>query len=327
MYHITRILDDGQLHAGTEIATSMEVSRTAVWKIVQRLKNFGVAIEGHHGGYQLKSPLKLLDPRLIQQYSRHPNLKLDVFETLASTNDYLKTNATNTNPYFCITEYQTNGRGRMGRSWISPFGCNLYFSLSYSFTEDISELSGLSLVIGISVVKALQSLDANIPFQLKWPNDITVDAKKLAGVLVEVMAEANGGCRAIIGVGLNVNMLNAATDDAIDRPWTSLDLLLHKQLDRNPLIASLIDAMLETIAKFRQSGLQPFIPDWDAVDALAGKNIALLCAGSNITGTACGIDSLGRLILKTSTAEHKAFSSGDTTIVKKPENILNLSFG
>ncbi len=203
------------------------------------------------------------------------------------------------------------GRGRMGRSWVSPFGCNLYFSLSYPFSEDISELSGLSLVIGIAVVKALHSLDANIPFQLKWPNDITVDGKKLGGVLVEVMAEANGGCRAVIGIGLNIN----TTDTQVDRPWTSLELLYGQKIDRNPMLAKLIDSMLETIIKFREKGLKDFVSQWNALDALKGNLTSLSCAGNNVTGTACGIDALGRLVLESSTGERKAYSSGDTTIV------------
>lgn len=316
MYHITRILDDGKLHAGTDIAASLGVSRTAVWKIIQRLKGFGVEIEGQHGGYQLKKPLNLIDAEIIQRHIQHTNFKIDVFETLASTNDHLKTCASNTDPHFCIAEYQTQGRGRMGRSWVSPFGCNLYFSLSYLFSEDISELSGLSLVIGIGVVKALQALGDHIPFQLKWPNDILVDGKKLGGVLVEVIAEANGQCRAIIGIGLNVNM----TATPVETPWTSLEVLLNKKIDRNLLLANLIDTQLNTIEKFRQEGLSAFISDWSSLDALAGNTIALKCAGREFQGNARGVDTLGRLLLESSTGERKAYSSGDTTIVRKSQN-------
>ena len=313
MYHITRILDDGGLHAGTKIAEQMGVSRTAVWKIIQRLKNFDVEIDGQHGGYQLKSPLKLLDSNIVKKKISHENIKLEIFETLDSTNDYLKTHTSCTDPHFCVAETQTGARGRMGRGWVSPFGSNLYMSLSYLFSEDISELSGLSLVIGISVVKALKSLTREIPLQLKWPNDIVVEGKKLGGILVDVIAEANGQCRVIIGLGLNVNMTQAT----VDRPWTSLELLLNRKIDRNELLANLMDSMLETIDQFRQNGLQAFMHEWNALDSLEGKFISLVCAGNEITGTARGVDTLGRLVLESTTGERKAYSSGDTTIVRK----------
>lgn len=171
-------LNDCTIHTGTELAESLGISQTAIWKVVQRLKDYNVDITSHHNGYFLKSPLILFDKEKIQELIENPKISLDCFETISSTSHYLNNNVKFKNMHVCLAEHQSMGRGRMNRLWFSPFGCNIYCSFSYLFNKDVSELSGLSLVIGILTVKMLETLDERIKPFLKWPNDLYVEDKK-----------------------------------------------------------------------------------------------------------------------------------------------------
>ncbi len=322
MYRILDILNDGQCHPGTEIGKSLGLSRTAVWKIIHRLKNFGVTIHSHTKGYQLPEPLVLFNKNDVLSHLSSTEVDVDVFEHITSTNDYFQSQSAEQTgkPQICIAEHQTKGRGRLGRKWIAPFGRNLYFSLSYTFAKDVSELSGLSLVVGIAVAQALASEYSGISLGLKWPNDIYCNSSKLGGVLIEIAAEANGICRAIIGVGLNVNMKDFA-GNSIEQSWTSLETLLDKAIDRNLLVARLIDSMLKTLAQFNRAGLQPFLAEWQRYDILQGKQITLHNSGRDITGIARGITPQGHLLLEQAAGNCKSYSSGDTTIVGARQSV------
>ena len=220
MVGFLNILSDGQRHGGTEVAGALGVSRAAIWKVVQRLKEYDVSIESGRFGYQLQNPLVLLDKSRIQKLLNE-EVTIDVFEKLPSTNDYLKDLNPTTSPYICLTEYQQKGRGRLGRSWDSPFGRNIYCSLSYVFQKDFSEISGLSLAVGVLTAKAIENIGCQLRPSLKWPNDIYIQQKKVGGILIDMQAEANGICKAIIGVGLNVNMKGLSLENL--KHWTSLD--------------------------------------------------------------------------------------------------------
>ena len=120
----------------------------------------------------------------------------------------------------CTAEQQTAGRGRRGREWISPFGRNLYVSTVWEFTQGAAALEGLSLAVGVAVAQALKGL--GLPeVQLKWPNDIQHEGKKLGGVLLEMVGDASRQCQVVVGIGVNVAMPGAAAN-AIDQAWTDI---------------------------------------------------------------------------------------------------------
>ncbi|HSJ49279.1 MAG TPA: biotin--[acetyl-CoA-carboxylase] ligase, partial [Gammaproteobacteria bacterium] len=163
----------------------------------------------------------------------------------------------------CLAERQTRGKGRRGRNWVSPYGTNLYLSLSWRFESGLSALAGLSLVVGISLIRALQQLGVE-GAGLKWPNDIYLQGAKLAGVLIEVSGESAGPCSAVIGIGVNVAMPEQQGRH-IDQRWT--DLRAHGiPVARNQLAAALLEQLLPALAEFARHGMQPFQEEWQRPD-------------------------------------------------------------
>jgi BirA family biotin operon repressor/biotin-[acetyl-CoA-carboxylase] ligase len=314
---LVKLLNDNQYHDGTTIGKALKMTRSAVWKTIKKLEAYGFQIESIKGkGYALKESIVLLDPPLIKKKLRlkNNNAEIIIFENIDSTSDYLKHLKPSRHPSICIAESQTKGRGRFGRSWHSPFGQNIYFSLRYAFEKDISELTGLSLVVSLSIIKTLK---AYIPecLYVKWPNDIIYQQKKLAGCLLEIQAEGNGISHVIIGIGINVNMQE--DDKLITQPWISLREITGKYIDRNELCGQLINHLFDYIQQFEKMGLAFFMDEWHAVDGLMNKNISLKNANQQFHGIAKGINQHGHLVLELANKTLKAFSSGDTTLIKK----------
>ncbi|MBL8676079.1 MAG: biotin--[acetyl-CoA-carboxylase] ligase [Alphaproteobacteria bacterium] len=309
---LLNILNDGQRHAGTEIAKVLGVSRMAIWKVVQRLKAYNIEIKSEHLGYRLESPLFLLEKSKIQKYI-FKDVTLDIFESLPSTNDYLKNLPSAPPPHICLAEHQTNGRGRLGRSWTSPFGRNIYCSISYVFKKDISEMAGLSLVVGILTAKALEIVDQQFKPSLKWPNDIYLEGKKAGGILIDLIAEANGTCKAILGIGLNVNMKDILMRDV--KNWICLEEMIGQKLDRNQVTGEIINSLFKGMEIFANRGLAPFLSDWKRLDFLENKKITLTSGQEIHSGIAKGISPQGHLFLELPQGL-KQFSYGDTSLFK-----------
>lgn len=317
---IIRILSDGEHHSGSDLGTSTKITRSAIWKFMKVLDSYGVEVESSKSkGYRLPSPIILLDSAAIKKNisseTLKEQLKIEVFATVDSTNQYLKTLKAETKKNFqvCLAEYQTAGRGRFGRKWYSPFGSNIYFSLSWTVSKDVSELNGFSLVVGLAVVKALEACGVPNTLKLKWPNDVQYQQKKLAGILLEINAEANGASQVIIGIGLNVNMADSAE---IDQPWVSVRSITKQLSDRNVIIAKLIEQLMQNIRLYETLGLKHFLPEWQVYDALYGKEIQLEQHKQIIKGTMQGIDERGHLLLQDEVGQMNSYSSGDVSIKK-----------
>ncbi len=265
----------------------------------------------------MNQELVKLDEQSIRKNLQHENLDIEIFETITSTNSYLKTCEHNETIKICLAEQQTQGIGRFNRNWHSPFSQNIYLSCRYPFNKDISELGGLSLAVSLAVLKAIQVEHHDLKFQLKWPNDIVYEDKKLAGSLIEIIAN-DGEYDAIIGIGLNVNMLE---DDAkIPQPWTSLRQIFGHYIDRNILATNLINTLLKYLDKFATYGLEPFLSEWNQYNQLLGKKISLKHGNEETQGTVIGINNHGHLLLELADSSVQAFSSGDTTIYKPAFN-------
>lgn len=312
---IVDILGDGALHAGTDIATRVGVSRAMVWKAIQHLKRYDVEITSQHQGYALNTPLILLDKEKIQTFLATTGATVDVFETLSSTSDYLKAQPPSQKIKICLAEHQSRGRGRLGRSWASPFGRNIYCSFTYTFRQDASALGGLSMVVGVLMARALALLDPRMKPQLKWPNDLYFNGKKAGGILIELVAEAHGNCHAIISFGLNVNMKNVSLQ-GVDREWTSLEEVVGEKLDRNRILEKSLGLMFEGLQLFQEEGLPPFLREWEAYDVLKGRDVSLNIGKEILSGKARGVDSEGYLLLERPSGEVGRFCYGDASLLK-----------
>jgi BirA family transcriptional regulator, biotin operon repressor / biotin---[acetyl-CoA-carboxylase] ligase len=314
---VVHILEDGEYHDGTTIGEKLRLTRSAVWKTVKKLENNHIKIDSIKGkGYALLEPLILLDSNKIKKNMGTEKIEVSIFESIDSTNEYLKTFKNSKSIKICMAEQQTLGKGRLHREWHSPFGKNIYLSCLYPFQKDVSELSGLSLMVSLVIMKTLNTYGIDKNLYVKWPNDILYANKKLSGSLIEIQAETHGACQAIIGIGLNVNMMN---DDQgkITQAWTSVQKILNTYVDRNELCAHLIDNLLDYLHQFDANGFVPFIKEWKNADCLIDREITIKNINEKIRGKVIGINEQGHLMLQLEDGEVRTFSSGDTTIVKK----------
>ncbi|TVP53181.1 MAG: bifunctional biotin--[acetyl-CoA-carboxylase] ligase/biotin operon repressor BirA [Halomonadaceae bacterium] len=302
LYPVIQILADGELHSGQELAAALGVSRTAVWKQLQLLESdYGLQMTAVRGqGYQLNYPLDLLDHDQMMKWldpALQPGLTIQLEPVITSTNDTLMSMPPGKADFaLCAAEMQTAGKGRRGRSWHSPFASNLYFSLAFDLHGGGAAVDGLSLVAGLATAEALETL-VQKSVTLKWPNDVWMADRKLAGVLVELQGEAQGGFRVVLGIGLNV-YLTPEQGSVIDQPWTSLQQ--HQAVPaggRNRLLAVLLNHLLPCLNEFRKSGFAPFYQRWQGLDAL--RDQPLMVPGQDLRGTGAGVDERGCLLLKT----------------------------
>lgn len=374
------VLADGETRSGDAIAAALGVNRTAVWKLVQQLREqFDLEIEAVRGrGYRLVEPLELLDPALLHAELGPATVRrlgcLEVFDTLGSTNSHLMDRARTEQSdarkqrgqvakvggpedafghsagtadderrfdtgEVCLAERQTVGRGRLGRTWVSPYGRNLYLSVRWRYLAGPAELGGLSLACGVAVAKTLRALGAE-GVGLKWPNDLHWRGRKLAGLLVEVAGEAQGPSDAVVGVGLNLRVTRAQAAQ-IDQPWTDLARVFHAEWSqgadaglgpeadakadscvgrpaqmpsRHRIAAALIDALLLTLDRYRHDGLAPLLLDWPSLDLYRGEQVVLIAGNRRVTGTYMGIDSRGALLLALPDGRQQAFAAGEVSL-------------
>jgi BirA family biotin operon repressor/biotin-[acetyl-CoA-carboxylase] ligase len=314
---VVNLLNEGGYHDGTTIGEKLHLTRSAVWKIIKKLQGYGIKIDSVKGkGYSLLEPLILLDFNKIKKNMPDAKVDMSIFENIDSTNEYLKSIKKSKSIKICLAEQQTQGKGRLNRDWHSPFGKNIYLSCHFPFQKDVSELSGLSLVTSLAVVNILKSYGIDEHLYVKWPNDILYAYKKLSGGLIEIQAETHGMSHTVIGIGLNVNMMD---DDKqpILQAWTSMKKILHTYIDRNILCAQLITQLLHYLQQFNAQGLASFIHEWMRTDCLMNQLITVKNLNQKIEGTVIGINELGHLLLRLEDGEIRAFSSGDTSIVKK----------
>jgi BirA family biotin operon repressor/biotin-[acetyl-CoA-carboxylase] ligase len=215
-------------------------------------------------------------------------------------------------PLLLAAEHQTAGRGRAGRSWLSEPGNSLTFSLAWRFEGGLQHLTGLPLAVGVALAETLSTLGQ--PVQLKWPNDLLKDGDKLAGILVEIAAGADGATWAVVGIGLNLVMPDAL-EQRIGRTAAAVPWLAR--MDRDALMAALLDGLAGALAQFAQDGFAPFAARWNLLHAWQGEAVTLLDRGEVLhEGRAAGVDDAGRLLLDTAQGR-VAIVAGDVSLRMK----------
>lgn len=299
-----KMMSDGRFHSGEDLGKALGVSRAAVWKSLQRLEEQGFPIQRIRGkGYRIPAGAALLDLQVIKDaLGGAATLDWELLDIVDSTNAHLlrKISMDSLRPLACLAEQQSAGKGRRGREWLSPYGQNIYLSLALPFSGGAQRLEGLSLLVGLVLVEALEECGFK-GCALKWPNDVLLQGRKLAGILIEVAGDLTSDCMAVIGVGVNVLM---DLTDGIDQAWTSL--LLSKQtgvFNRNVLIATFVRRLMPAIDVFRKQGFAPFVRAWEARDAWQGLPVNVLSGNASTAGVNLGVDSRGALRLATSQGE------------------------
>jgi|SRR5690625_2269376 len=288
-------LADGRVHSGAQLADALGISRQAIWKQIETLRETGLEIHARPGrGYQLARPVEQLDKNLVNSLVKSPAVRATVVGAVNSTNQSLL-DARASHGQALLAETQLAGRGRRGRSWISPPGSGLYVSLAWDFDCGLTRLAPLSLVVGLTAAKCLRQL-SEAPVTVKWPNDLFIQQAKLGGCLVEVSGAAEGPCRAVVGIGINLFPNRAMS--SVSQAWTTLED--HGSgPGRNRLAAALLDGLASALEQFEADGFAPFYAKWDPYDALAGLPIRVVSGQKvMIRGTAAGIDRHGQLLVR-----------------------------
>jgi len=312
---LLRLLADGAMHSGEELAAALSISRTAVWKRLQQLESWGIACEARPGsGYRLEAPIDLLDPARIRALLPSPTLgmlrRLEVHESLESTSDrLLATDEPPTGRFdACLAEFQSAGRGRRGRHWVAPFASGLCLSINWGYRDAPAMLGALSLAAGVAALRALGRLGVR-RLSLKWPNDILCGEAKLGGILIDLRGEAAGPAYVVVGIGINVRLPRAARDQLAADGVEAADLAtLGGAPPRNELAAVLITELTQALVEFGARGLAAFADEWRAADALADRPVRVMQGGEPWTGLARGVDGDGALLLEVDGARRRILS-------------------
>ncbi len=314
-------LDDREFRSGEALAADLDVTRAAVWKAVEQLRELGVALDAHtNKGYRLGAGVSPLSVERIQaalpQDVRSRIEALLVEWTIESTNtrllDALPPSANAA--AIVLAEHQTGGRGRRGRGWIAPPGGAICLSLAWQYPDMPADLSALSLVVGICAVNALHEI--GVPdAMLKWPNDLVSSRGKLGGILIEMRAESGGPVHIVVGIGLNV-MLDDAARAAVKEMGNTADDIQAQRApvpDRNVIVAALLARLVPALAGFPVHGFAPHVSNWHDHDALREREVRVENAGEITRGVARGIDAHGALLVETP-AGVRRFVSGEVSV-------------
>jgi BirA family transcriptional regulator, biotin operon repressor / biotin---[acetyl-CoA-carboxylase] ligase len=322
-YPLIQLLADGKFHSGEELGQKLQITRSAICKHVQQLSRVGIDVHRVKGkGYQIPQGIELLNLLEIKQHLSLPlSDKADILilpET-RSTNQYLLDRQGELpSGFMLLAEHQTAGRGRQHKEWFSPFGANLYFSLLWNFDRDPSELCGLSLATGVAVANTLERYGI-CQVQLKWPNDILYNTKKVSGILIEMTAETHSRTQVVIGIGLNISM---PTNNQLDQQWTDVATITGHRPKRNQLAALLIEEVTDMLHIFAQKGFNAFVQHWQALDAYYDKPVTLYTPTQQFSGIAKGINRQGEFILVDHNNQERRFLHGEVSFKPIGNNLL-----
>lgn len=302
---LLRLLADGNIHSGVELASQLSISRMTVSNRVAEWVSCGVAIDVLPGrGYRLERSIQFLDQDKVME--RVENIYKDkmpficIEESISSTNDKAaQLMSTNGTRIVCMAEYQHQGRGRRGREWYTTPGGGFCGSFAWRIQSGFHALEGLSLAVGVELVEVLERFGIK-GVGLKWPNDLVTEQGKLGGILIEVNGEAEGPCDVVVGVGLNIDM-PGQVKQKMQQPVTDLVSLTREVPDRNHLSAEIIIAVMSLLDSFTGKGFGYWRERWLKRDVFAGKNIVMTGGHEPLNGVGAGVNEQGALLVKTPT--------------------------
>ncbi|EPJ95234.1 MULTISPECIES: bifunctional biotin--[acetyl-CoA-carboxylase] ligase/biotin operon repressor BirA [Pseudomonas] len=309
MLTLLKLLKDGRFHSGQALGAALGVSRSAVWKQLQHLESdLNLSIHKVRGrGYQLAAPLELLEQGQLDTSPWPVSINHSLDSTNAEALRAVDRGATA--PFVVLAERQTAGRGRRGRQWVSPFAENIYYSLVLRMDGGMRQLEGLSLVVGLAVLSALREVGVS-DVGLKWPNDVLVNNKKIAGILLELVGDPADVCHVVLGIGINVNMRVASE---VDQAWTSVYLESGVAINRNVLVSKLNDSLRIYLKRHAESGFSAIQSEWEQNHLWQGREVSLIAGVHQVNGTVMGIDQQGALRMNVN-GEEKVFSGGELSL-------------
>lgn len=304
--------------SGQELCDELQVSRTAVWKVINQLKEEGYVIESvPRKGYRLVShpdsiTAEEVKSRMTKELS---DWKIVYYDEIDSTNNEAKRFAENgeTQKALFIAEQQSGGKGRRGRTWITPRGSAIAMSLLLPEPEIAPDhASMVTLVIGLAVTKACREF-CKVDAKLKWPNDVVCDGQKLSGTLTEMSSEVDYINYLVIGTGINANVMEFPEE--LSKTAASLKLLTGKQTDRAGLIACCMKYFAEYYEKFLQTqDLSLLMEEYNELLAGTGGKVRVLEPGHEYCGVSRGINALGELLVETKDGNITQVYAGEVSV-------------
>ena len=304
--------------SGEVISNRLGISRAAVWTKILALKNRGYVIEAVPSrGYCLKSAPDLAQDYLLMQIKSDLWKDIIVYDSVESTNDLAMSLATRgviAPGTVLVADRQTKGKGRLGRTWESPAGANIYISLLIRpdlEPRDTTMLTVLSAVAGALALRRLCSL----PISIKWPNDLVISNRKLGGILTEVRADPDRVALAVIGMGINVNMYGRDLPESIRDIATSVRMETKKIHPRNEIIIQLLREFEHWYSILKKEGKKPLLDAWRNNSSTLGRKVNVVMQDISLSGIAEDIDNNGMLILKMRSGKRKTICSGDISFL------------
>ncbi len=317
LFPLLRRLSDGRFHSGEALAQAFGLSRATIFNILGEAEAMGLVIHAVRGrGYRMPEAVEWLDGAAIARHlgPAAAAYAIQMLDSVDSTNTALMTAALNgaADGTLLCAEHQHAGKGRRGRQWHSVPGGSLTFSVLWRFDTGLQSLAGLSLAAGLAVARAVNRHSRH-PARLKWPNDVLVDYRKLAGILVEVQGDMHGPAFAVVGIGLNVR-LSEAQRDAVDQAVVDL-AEMGVSAGRNRLLADCLQELHAVSTVFRQHGFAALREEWQALDAYAGRAVALTLPDTrSVHGIAAGVDETGAILLRDAASGLNPYNGGEISL-------------
>ncbi len=304
--------------SGQQISTEFRITRAAIWKHIRDLRKTGYIIDAiPNKGYHLaSSPDILFEEEIHCLLSARTIGETVIFHReIDSTNSVAMLLASDGAPHGTVvtSDSQTSGRGRRGREWFSPPGCNLYMSVILRPSVSPAEASQIPVISVLAVIRVLEHLNTGLPFQIKWPNDILCRGKKVCGILCEMKSDMDQVYHVVVGVGINVNV--TSMDPCISDIATSLKLETNQDYSRIQLSASLLEELEEIYLEWLQErNLKRYLEEWERYSLLIGRNVKIETPSETIAGIATGLSNNGSLILRLPSGAIREVYAGDAHI-------------
>jgi len=316
------LLSRGEFISGNDLANITGVSRVAVWKHMETLKQEGYNIISVKGkGYQLQQIENIIIPEIVAEYLQTENIgrKILTLPQVDSTNNRLKAMLQERSlptGTVLIAAAQNSGRGRRGRSWVSPPG-GLWFSVLLRPPLDLPRTALLSLVFAVACTRALQHY-TETTCQIKWPNDLLIGGKKAGGILLELEGEIGAANYLIVGIGINVNLDLDSIPVEIRDYATSMQVAEHKNFELNHILATVLNQMESYYERFLVSGITDIMQEFCSLCYHLGQEVRVDLGSRILAGVNIGIDEQGSLLIDTGEQICK-ISTGDVSVVSREE--------
>lgn len=309
-------LSEENFISGTQLSSKLSLSRVAVWKQIQKLKQLGYHISTDaRKGYRIISRPDILLPFEIQRNlnTQYIGKQIFYYPQVTSTNSLAKDLIKDKQNNFqegavLIAEAQTAGRGRLGRNWHSPSG-GIWFTIILFPDLEPAYLTKITLMIAVVLVQTLKGL-YDISVKIKWPNDLMVENRKIGGILTEMSAESDRINYVLVGIGINANLRRNSFPDEIRQRVTSLQEIMGKPISKVILLQRILENFEKYYHLFLEKEFDSILAEWKANTETLGKKVTIDYRGAIISGEAIDITSEGALLIEKKNGEKVQVLSG-----------------